>query len=151
MLVASTASSGGGIGERSWVLNAQVSHNYSRHDLDRHAAELASAIGLTGSGVTMLTAADVSRVRDAEDGGVAAAATVGLTHPTWAAAPDDPVPQGPGTINIVVTLPVRLSHGALLNALCTATEAKSQALFELGFPATGTPVGRGHRALPDPR
>jgi adenosylcobinamide amidohydrolase len=139
LLAASTASSGGGIGERSWVLNAQVSHDYGRHDLDAHAAELAAAIGLSGPGVTMLTAADVDRVRQAQDRGVTAAATVGLTHPTWAAAPDDPKPPGPGTINVVVIVPVRLGHGALLNALCTATEAKSQALFELGFPATGTP------------
>jgi adenosylcobinamide amidohydrolase len=37
-----------------------------------------------------------------------------------------------------VQLPVRFTEAALLNALCTATEAKSQALFEAGVPGTGT-------------
>jgi adenosylcobinamide amidohydrolase len=38
----------------------------------------------------------------------------------------------------VVEVPVRLSEAALLNAILTATEAKSQALFERGVPGTGT-------------
>ena len=44
-----------------------------------------------------------------------------------------------GTINTVIFVPMRLSDGALINAVATATEAKSQALFEAGIPATGTP------------
>lgn len=145
VLVASTASSGGGVGARNWIVNARVSHDYARCDLDAHAAELAAGAGLSGDGTTMLTAADVLRVRCATDGGVSVAATVGLTHPTWAAAgpaPDGSMPAeppGPGTINIVAFLPVNLAPAALLGALCTATEAKSQALFERGVPGTGTP------------
>ncbi|MBV9821222.1 MAG: adenosylcobinamide amidohydrolase [Actinobacteria bacterium] len=142
VLVASTASSGGGLGLRSWIVNAQVSHDYARHDLDEHAAELAAGAGLSGNGVTMLTAADVLRVRCATDGGVGAAATVGLTHPTWAAEPAEPAgvqPPAAGTINIVAFLPVNLAPAALLGALCTATEAKTQALIERGVPGTGTP------------
>ncbi len=139
-VVASTASAGGGLGERCWVLNAQVAHHYGRHDVEQHAAELASSLGLSGAGVTMLTAADVTRVRRHDDAGVAAEATVGLTHPTWAADADDPeASTGPGTINVVAFVPVRLTPAALLNALCTATEAKSQALLEGGVQATGTP------------
>ena len=140
MTVASTASAGGGIGTRCWVLNAQVANGYARCDLDRHAEELAAGLGLSGPGVTMLTAADVTRVQRAGDGGVHAEATVGLTHPTWAAAADEPaVAPEPGTINVVAFLPVRLAPGALLNALCTATEAKTQALLDAGLRATGTP------------
>jgi adenosylcobinamide hydrolase len=139
VLVASTASSGGGLGFRSWVVNAQVSHDYARCDLDAHAAELATGAGLSGDGTTMLTAADVLRVRCATDGGVGAAATVGLTHPTWAAAEDEPALPRAGTINVVAFLPVALAPAALLGALCTATEAKTQALVERGVPGTGTP------------
>jgi adenosylcobinamide amidohydrolase len=84
-------------------------------------------------------------------------ATVGLGHPIRAAAPGDPgvrgVPGDPGvrgapenvaepatagTINIVAVLPVRLADAALVNAVATATEAKVQALGDLGFDATGT-------------
>jgi adenosylcobinamide amidohydrolase len=141
--VASTASCGGGVELRSWVINAQVGRDYARIDLDRHGAELAGAAGLVGDGVVMFTAAQVRGVRQAEDGGVRVDATVGLTHPTWAAEPagdtsDEPAAPVPGTINIVVQLPVRLTDAALLNALCTATEAKTQALLDAGVPGTGT-------------
>ena len=138
--VASTASVGGGLGERCWVLNAQVAHGYARRDLARHAEELAAGQGLRGPGVTMLTATDITRVQRRHDGGVDAEATVGLTHPTWAAADAEPeeLPE-PGTINVVAFVPVRLTAGALLNGLCTATEAKAQALLEAGLQATGTP------------
>jgi adenosylcobinamide amidohydrolase len=44
----------------------------------------------------------------------------------------------PGTINVVAQLPVRLADAALLNGLCTATEAKTQALLDEGVPGTGT-------------
>jgi len=140
MTVASTASAGGGLGERHWVINAQVARDYARHDLAAHGAELAARAKLSGPGVVMLTAADVRRVQPADDGGVHVDATVGLTWPTWAAAADDEpqVAAAPGTINVVVLLPVRLEPAALLNALCTATEAKTQALLGAGVPGTGT-------------
>lgn len=43
-----------------------------------------------------------------------------------------------GTINIVVRVPANLSGAALVNAVATATEAKVQALAELGVAGTGT-------------
>ncbi|MFD0904727.1 adenosylcobinamide amidohydrolase, partial [Actinomadura sediminis] len=47
-------------------------------------------------------------------------------------------PWRPGTINILAVLPVPLTDGALVNAVVTVTEAKTQALLEAGFPCTGT-------------
>jgi adenosylcobinamide hydrolase len=47
-------------------------------------------------------------------------------------------PPAPGTINLVVVVPARLGDAALVNAVLTATEAKAQALWELGLEATGT-------------
>jgi adenosylcobinamide amidohydrolase len=141
LTVASTAGCGGGLGERNWVLNVQVAHDYARHDLDQHGAELAALDALPGSGVVMFTAANVRAAQHAEHGGVRASATVGLTHPTWAADGADAVvaAQPPGTINVVAVLPVRLSPAALLNALTTVTEAKSHALLVAGVAGTGTP------------
>jgi adenosylcobinamide hydrolase len=138
MTVASTASCGGGLGERHWLINAQVPHDYRRRDQPRHGAELAAAAGLDGGGVVMFTAVDVQDVQRRTDGGVHVDATVGLILPVWAAAPEAAVEPAPGTINIVAQLPVRLSHAALLNALTTATEAKAQALLAAGVPGTGT-------------
>ncbi|MDL4774481.1 adenosylcobinamide amidohydrolase [Spirillospora sp. NBC_01491] len=150
----SSAMLGGGIGAASWVLNAQVAGAYARTDPVAHLRELAASHGLDGPGVGMLTAASVARTARGSDEGVAVSATVGLRVPTWASSPagapdpelvplqvDGPPPprvHRPGTVNIVVSLPVPLEDAALVNAVMTATEAKTQALLEAGYPCTGT-------------
>jgi adenosylcobinamide amidohydrolase len=131
---------GGGVGERSWVLNATVSPNYDRPDPDRHLAEIAASLGLSGAGIGLLTAVDVREVVHRVDSGVEVSVTTGIgAHPTWAAAPTA-VPEPVGTINAVCWLPRRLTPGALVNAVATVAEAKAQALFEAGVPGTGTPT-----------
>ncbi|MGI5281850.1 adenosylcobinamide amidohydrolase [Nonomuraea polychroma] len=135
----SSALLGGGIGAREWVLNAQVVAGYARMDPVDHLRSL----GPEGEGVGMMTAASVDRYVRSADGGVEAFATVGLRVPTWAAAPEgfeDPelAPMRVGTINIVTVVPVAMTDAALVNAVMTVTEAKSQALIEAGFPCTGT-------------
>ncbi|GAA4881405.1 adenosylcobinamide amidohydrolase [Serinicoccus chungangensis] len=47
-------------------------------------------------------------------------------------------PPPPGTINVVVALPVALSTSALVQAVGTVTEAKAQVLVQAGVPGTGT-------------
>jgi adenosylcobinamide amidohydrolase len=134
-----SAPHGGGLGLRHWVVNAQVPPSYARRDPGRHLARLGASLGLAGRGVGMLTAADVRAHAVATDGGVEATATVGLGHPIRAAAAPDRRPAAlPGTINVVVVVPARISDAALVNAVATATEAKSQALADLGLDATGT-------------
>jgi adenosylcobinamide amidohydrolase len=131
---------GGGIGPREWVLNAQVPGRYARTDPAGHLTELSGRLGLTGPGVGMLTAAQVTDLVARDDEGVAATATTGLRVPTWAAAPAgraDPE-LAPGTINIIVSVPVPLTDAALVNAVITATEAKTQAVLDADFPGTGT-------------
>lgn len=136
---ASTAAVGGGIGPCEWVLNIQVPSAYARRDVGDHVSEVAAAVGLEGSGIGMLTAIPVAQVCTGTDGGVHVAVTVGVRYPVWAAAPDDPgFVIEPGTINIVAFVPVAHSDAALANLLCTATEAKVQALQEVGVPGTGT-------------
>jgi adenosylcobinamide amidohydrolase len=141
---------GGGLGPREWVINVQVPGGYSRHDPVEHLRSIAAELGLRGPGAGLLTAAEVARYTVAADGGVEVAATVGLRVPTWAAVPEghvDPelAPEHvpgyrplPGTINIVVSVPANLGDAALVNAVATATEAKTQALLEAGYPCTGT-------------
>jgi adenosylcobinamide hydrolase len=157
--VASTAPVGGGIGWRDWVLNIQVPNGYARRDTDEHVAEVARAVGLEGTGVGMLTAADVDRVAAAEEAqdGVRVEATVGISLPVWAAAPPEVAEREgwvragagagvgarvgagrPGTINIVAFVPVAHGDAALANLLCTVTEAKAQALADAAVPGTGT-------------
>jgi adenosylcobinamide hydrolase len=131
---------GGGIGERSWILNAQVSRDYERTDIDDHLRAIAAEQACVGEGVGMLTAVKVAGVTTATDDDVRAYATVGVTAPTWAADADDAISAyaPPGTINVVAFVPARLDDGALVNAVMTATEAKSQALLAAGVPGTGT-------------
>lgn len=135
---------GGGIGHREWVLNAQVPAGYARTDPARHLTELATRFGLTGPGVGMLTAAQVTGLVTRSDEGAEAAVTAGLRVPIWAAAPagladqDQDQDQDLGTINIIVSVPVPLTDAALVNAVITATEAKTQAVLDAGFAGTGT-------------
>ena len=133
---------GGGIGVRDWVLNAQVLRGYDRDDPGDHLLELARGLRLRGEGVGLMTAVNVTGVRYSADAGVQAWATVGVESPAWAAAPDQVVWRQavPGTINIVVDLPVRLSDAALVNAVATVAEAKSQAMADAGLAGTGTPT-----------
>lgn len=74
---------------------------------------------------------------------------------TAAAETADPVPSvrtphRPGTVNIVVELPVALSDAALVNAVATATEAKVQALLDAGLDCSGTPTDAVCVAAPEP-
>ncbi len=156
LLAVSTTVLGGGIGVRHWALSATVLMSYSRDDPDAHLAELARGLDLDGAGVGFLTGVDVREWVAAEDGGVTAVATVGLSSPAWAAAPDghgrpriaqreDRSLRGPqsqaseiSTVNIVAWVPARLSEAALVNAATTVTEAKAQAMWDLRLPATGT-------------
>lgn len=139
MMSMSSAAVGGGFTEIGWAFNIGVSSDYGRTDLSDHAGEVAAELGLTGAGMALFTAAAVDEVCRSECGGVVVDATVGVTHPTWAA---DPAAVGrewtPGTINSVVQLPLGLEPGAAVNAVATATEAKVQALAERGIPGTGT-------------
>ncbi|MFI1829865.1 adenosylcobinamide amidohydrolase [Streptomyces sp. NPDC020412] len=161
----SSAVLGGGLGERSWVLNAQVAHGYLRTDPDAHLAELADTAGALGPGVGLMTAADVSAYGRGHDGGVDAVATAGLRVRGWAAAPSSsPAPSSnpaanaaaatatpPGTINVIVALPVALTDAALVNAVATATEAKVQALLSAGYDCSGTPTDAVCIAVRTPR
>ena len=139
MSVLSSAPVGGGPGVAEWVLNIGVGADYDRTDLSDHAEEVAAELDLRGTGVAMFTAVDLSRRQRCTSGGVAVDTTVGISHPTWAAGtPATEAPAVGGTINLVVQLPVGLDPGAAVNAVITATEAKTQALATRGVPGTGT-------------
>jgi adenosylcobinamide hydrolase len=152
----STAVVGGGIGPRAWWLNAKVAMDYHHPDPAAHVLEIAAAVGAAGGpageapGVGMLTAADVTRWTCAHEQGVTAVATVGLGLPVWAAADDATVRRETGTINVLVRLPVALADAALVNAVVTATEAKTQALVEAGVPGSGTSSDAVCVACPEP-
>lgn len=138
-LAISSAPVGGGITAVRWVINAQVPADYTRCDLDAHLQAIAAECACPGAGLGLLTAAQVRRWQRGEEAGVSADATVGISRPTYAADAEDAISvYQPQTINLVIQLPVRLTEAALVNAVITATEAKTQALFEAGVSGTGT-------------
>jgi adenosylcobinamide hydrolase len=129
---------GGGLGDRSWLVNAEVDDAYHLAPA-AHLRRIGAELGLAGAGVGLLTAAPVRRFRTGDDAGAECVATVGLSVPTWAAAPDGASSAWrPGTINLVCWVPAPLDDAALVNTVITATEAKTQALVEAGVPGTGT-------------
>ena len=117
---------GGGLGERSWVINATVDHAYCEPDPAADAAALANALGLdVGDGAVLLTGVDVRRFVAADDGGAEVVATVGI---------------GTGTINVVAWLPAPVHDAALVNLVSTIAEAKAQAFTDTATRGTGTPT-----------
>jgi adenosylcobinamide amidohydrolase len=134
----SSASVGGGFSTPSWLLNIGVPDDYSRSDLDEHAATIARGHDLCGPGVAMFTAVDVTRAEHGRFEGASVCATVGATKPTWAADPAAGHARWPGTINLVAQVPVALEPAAMVQALLAMTEAKTQALLEEQVPGTGT-------------
>ena len=127
MQALSSAPVGGGPSVVEWVLNVGVRSGYDRTDLSEHAREVADHPNLGGRGAVMFTAVDLGRRQRCDFEGVAVDATVGISHPTWAAdGPGTGETSPPGTINLVIQVPVALDPGAAVNAVVTATEAKTR-------------------------
>jgi adenosylcobinamide hydrolase len=141
---------GGGIGTASWVLNLTVDSHYDRFDPAAHITEIADAQHLPSRGIGLLTAVDVGTHNIATADGATVCATVGVRRPVWAHDPQTPFPshdrrvsptgsdQVPGTINLVCFIEGRLTDAALVNAVMTVSEAKTQALFDREIDGTGT-------------
>jgi adenosylcobinamide hydrolase len=126
---------------RRWVVNAQVPADYAADDPERDLAAIAAETRCSGPGVGFLTAADVDTWTRGDSDAVTVFATVGLRTPIWAAStPTVATSPAVGTINVVAFVAERLSDAALVNAVATVTEAKVQALLEVGIAGTGTPT-----------
>jgi len=132
---------GGGLGDRSWLVNATVGPGYEEADPAAHAARIAGALELDiGGGAVLLTGIDVNGFIPTVDDGAEVVATVGLGAVTFAAAPDGAhAIWRAGTVNVVAWVPEPLQDAALVNLVATAAEAKVQAFAETGVAGTGTP------------
>jgi adenosylcobinamide hydrolase len=134
---------GGGFQRTRTILNRYVQRNYNCAD---PAGDLHS-FAREDSFVGMLTGVQMRHVRAVtlrhEDLTVASVITAGVGN-AMAAGVSEPVPLLPGTINIVVLIDANLVQSALVNAVITATEAKTGALMAHaistaeGHAATGT-------------
>lgn len=138
--VLGSAALGGEFRRTRHIINHTVKKGYSSDHPDRELDRLAAKMGLGEGAIGLMTAVDVRRtvVRSEFKGDltVAAVCTAGTSHPCAAGVPviwDDNSMVTPGTINIVVLIDGNLTEAAMVNAVITATEAKTRAVFQSGI------------------
>ncbi|MBI1922897.1 adenosylcobinamide amidohydrolase [Candidatus Poribacteria bacterium] len=157
--VLSSAVLNGGLVRAKHIVNLNVEENFVGRKgpfepPDVTLCDYCQRMGWEGVAVGMMTAASMDsfrKVRRVVQGvEVAALVTAGVSNARCAGDPAEWREMGEaaterGTINIIVLTNARLTHAAMVEAVMTATEAKSAALQELavrsattGLPATGT-------------
>lgn len=138
----------------SHIINHHVETCSSADGPSRQLRHVSSRLGLRGTVVGMMTAADVRRYGLAsasyDDFMVHAVATAGCGNLACVGEEGKYVEPSAseihaGTINLMVITNHRLTQEAMLEAIQVATEAKVKAMYESGFrsqatqePATGT-------------
>ena len=156
LTVLSSAVVGGGAGEVREILNLHVDERYDGERPHEDLAAAAAAFGTTGPFVGLMTAASTEFARCAVEAlrGLTVAAVVsvglsntssaGVTPPIEAGPADGIAAPGPGTINVILLVDAALAPAAMVNAIITATEAKTMTFAEWdvrtpdGDPASGT-------------
>lgn len=138
---------GGGQAETRFIIIRHVDKNYDQPDPAADLIDFARSNNIDEPFVGLMTAADLDRARAVmlsdKDLTVAAVVTAGLSNATSAGL-SSPAKLRPGTINLVLLVKANLSPGAMVNAVITATEAKTdllrrrQILTPDNHPATGT-------------
>ena len=161
MRVLASTMRNGGYWETDTILMMQVEEGYDNRDPENDMAEKLERLGLEGHTVGFMTAAHIRKAlttAEVEYHGVKAVAvvTAGVVNTVMAGEllPDSIIRKlnKPGTINIVAAVDVSLEDAGFANAIITATEAKSAAMFDRGIRGTGTtsdavaiasPIGKG--------
>ena len=162
--VLSSAIFGGGYRLVDHIVNLKVPENFDgrKSGFEPPATTLArycSRMGLGGSAVGMMTSASMTTFRAAirrhKGVGVMCLVTAGVSNARQAGDPaefrrfNEP-PGKTGTINTIILTNAHLTKGALVEAIMTATEAKSVVLHKLGVTSrsTGAPAsGTGTDAI----
>jgi iron complex transport system ATP-binding protein len=141
LTVLSSAVVGGGYGSTREILNVHVDDKYDGERPDEDLAVVAAELGVAEPFVGLMTAAYTEFARCAVEAlgdlTVAAVVSVGLSNTSSAgvtspigADPAEGGTPGPGTINVVLLVDGALTAAAMVNAVITATEAKTMTLAE---------------------
>jgi adenosylcobinamide amidohydrolase len=147
--VLSSAVVAGGFTRARTILNVHVSKSFACADATATVAAAAHRLGVPVPWVGLLTAAWTERAElaVAEADGVRAlvVATIGLSHASAAGITARAAPV-PATINTIVVLDANPAPAAMVNAVSTVTEVKTDVLRAAGVrcadgrAATGTPT-----------
>ncbi|MFZ5652134.1 MAG: adenosylcobinamide amidohydrolase [Bacillota bacterium] len=148
--VISSAILGGDLRRARYLINHSVHKDYDGSDPEEDLRQVALRLRLGRDVLGMMTAVSVKDTvlyqERQKDLLVATLCTAGVGNPGVAGLPASEV-QGryrPGTINIILMIDGNLTDAAMVNAVITATEAKTRALFSAkislscGEPVTGT-------------
>ncbi|MCP1715796.1 adenosylcobinamide hydrolase [Methanocalculus alkaliphilus] len=127
--LAASSGVGGGLADVTTLLNHTVPHGYSADEPERTLSLLRASHGLSDRSFGLMTAVPMRHLVVLRYDFLTFFITAGVTHPT---------PEGPGTINVIVTSSEGFTPAALLGAFITITEAKVLALRDLGRSFTGT-------------
>jgi adenosylcobinamide hydrolase len=147
LTVLSSAVVGGGVVRVRYLLNRHVHYDYNCLDPVADLIAFARSQGISEAFVGQMTAVSLQKARAitlcAEPLTVAVVLTAGLSNATnpGLSAPETP---GPGTINMILLIDACLTPAAMVHAVITATEVKTQVLMARGvrtlegYAATGT-------------
>ncbi|MBN2733832.1 MAG: adenosylcobinamide amidohydrolase [Methanomicrobiaceae archaeon] len=119
----------GGISEISTVINHTVPRDFNHLSPDLYLKTIIEENGYEDDFFGLLTAVEMKNLCVFSYDYITVFITAGVSNPN---------PKGPNTINIIIHSREALSDGALLEMIITATEAKSDALFSMGYDFTGT-------------
>jgi adenosylcobinamide hydrolase len=147
LTVLSSAIVGGGVVRVRYLLNRHVHHDYNCLDPVADLIAFARSQGISEAFVGQMTAVSLQKARAvtlcAESLTVAAVLTAGLSNATTPGL-SAPATPGPGTINMILLIDACLTPAAMVHAVITATEVKTQVLMARGvrtsegYAATGT-------------
>lgn len=135
LLALSSAVVGGGLAQARHIVNMHVPRGYDGRSPAGDLAALATTLGIDEPFIGLMTAVLLDRAQLlAERAGeqiVLGVVTVGLGN-TIAAGRSAAAEPRPGTINAILLVDGRLAPAARVNAIISATEAKTLALAEAG-------------------
>lgn len=120
----------GGIADVKTITNSTVPHDFSCSDPLDYIQDVMEENGYAGENFFgLLTAVRMKDLCILSCGYITAFITAGVTNPN---------PKGPGTINIIICSAKTMPDSAMLELMKTVTEAKTAALFDMGYTFTGT-------------
>lgn len=147
MLAITSSITGGGILPARYILNMHVNKNYNCNSPADDLVSFARSRGINESFHGFMTAVYLNKTKYTtlrEQGvTVTALVTAGVSNAASAGF-SEPASFTPGTINIILLVDANLTPAALVNAVITATEAKTTSLRDKniltpnGLSATGT-------------
>ena len=147
LTVLSSAMVGGGVVRVRYLLNRHVHRDYNCLDPAADLVAFARSQGITAAFVGLMTAVSLQKARAitlrAATLTVAAVVTAGTSNATAPGLSPPAMPEA-GTINMILLIDACLTPAAMVHAVITATEVKTQVLMAHGVrtpegdAATGT-------------